>query len=338
MKKVKQKKSNNKLSLRMIFLFLTFEFVFTTVVFIPYMFYGPFKKVRNNIVETAMATGNHQYIAKLFFNQKEIQDILNQEAKAVNSNSASQKSNGSKVNIAKTDDEIERMDISTSKFNGIALIIHDPSKVKVGYAAKLGYVGETTHDMAGRYKAVAAINGGGFSDVAPNGKSGGVGAIPTGVVMSNAKVIYPFKKSEYGQKESCVLAINNKGYMTIGPASVNDLLNNNTSEAVSFSPTLILNGKAYISDTALSGVNPRTAIGQKANGNIIFVVIDGRQGLKLGATLKDVQKVMIDLGAVNAMCLDGGGSTAMYYNGEIINRPSNSAGERAVPTIVYVEP
>jgi exopolysaccharide biosynthesis protein len=100
---------------------------------------------------------------------------------------------------------------------------------------------------------------------------------------------------------------------------------------------LVVNGKPYISETSIMGANPRTAIGQRANGDIIFLTIDGRQALEIGATLKDVQEVMIELKAVNAMCMDGGASTTLYYNGEVVNNPSNMLGERAMPTIIYAE-
>ena len=85
------------------------------------------------------------------------------------------------------------------------------------------------------------------------------------------------------------------------------------------------------------GIAPKTAIGQRQDGAIILLVIDGRDIGSLGATVKEVQEIMYKLGAVNAMNLDGGKSTTMYYDGEIINKPSNSMGERTIATAIIVK-
>ncbi|MBO0544674.1 hypothetical protein EXQ33_12355 [Clostridium botulinum] len=307
------------------------------VTFPLYTFYGPFKKVRNVVVTSAMGTGNHRYIAKIFFSDKKINEIMKEDTESLNDNLNINNLNSKSVEIRNVNNDIKRMKINNSKFEGEALIIHDPKRVKVGYSSKLGQVGETTSDMAKRYKAVAAINGGGYSDVSPNGKTGGTGGIPIGIIISKGKVVYPLNKEEYKKRENCVFAIDGEGYVHLEPASVEGLLNKNIKEAISFTPTLVVDGEPHISDNSLAGIHPRTAIGQKADGSIIFLVIDGRKGFKLGASIKDIQNIMLQLGAVNAMCLDGGGSTTMYYNNEVINRPSCVTGERAIPTIVYVE-
>ncbi|EPY2304654.1 phosphodiester glycosidase family protein [Clostridium sporogenes] len=321
---------------RIIF-FVIFQLVFIMVTFPLYTFYGPFKKVRNVVVTSAMGTGNHRYIAKIFFSDKKINEIMKEDTESLNDNLNINNLNSKSVEIRNVNNDIKRMEINNSKFEGEALIIHDPKRVKVGYSSKLGQVGETTSDMAKRYKAVAAINGGGYSDVSPNGKTGGTGGIPIGIIISKGKVVYPLNKEEYKKRENCVFAIDGEGYVHLEPASVEGLLNKNIKEAISFTPTLVVDGEPHISDNSLAGIHPRTAIGQKADGSIIFLVIDGRKGFKLGASIKDIQNIMLQLGAVNAMCLDGGGSTTMYYNNEVINIPSCVTGERAIPTIVYVE-
>ena len=70
----------------------------------------------------------------------------------------------------------------------------------------------------------------------------------------------------------------------------------------------------------------------------MFLVIDGRQIHSLGATLRDVQDVLLKYGAYTAANLDGGSSTTMYYNGKVINRPSDALGERAVPSVFMFTP
>jgi exopolysaccharide biosynthesis protein len=75
-----------------------------------------------------------------------------------------------------------------------------------------------------------------------------------------------------------------------------------------------------------SGINPRTAIGQRADGAVLMLCIDGRQLRSIGASFGDIRDVMLDFGAVNACSLDGGSSTVMYYNGEYLTWPSSASG------------
>lgn len=330
---------------KLILICMLFEFVFLGITTPFLVFYGPFTKVRNTIVTTAMSTFNHQYIATIFLSDKKIEEIMSEEAKEIEKSNQEvvQNSNEAAVEtvvIKNTDDVIEKIDISGRKFKGYALIIHNPSKVKVGVSSKLGIEGQTTSAIAKSYNALAAINGGGFQDISPDGKAGsGIGALPNGLVMTGGNIIYPVDKVNVDYEYPCVMAIDEKGKLIVGEYySIKELKELKVKEALSFAPTLVVGGKPYISESTLQGANPRTAIGQREDGSIIFVAIDGRQGVYLGATLKDVQEVMLEFKAVNAMCLDGGSSTTMYYNKEIINSPSNMLGERSIPTVVYVEP
>ena len=119
--------------------------------------------------------------------------------------------------------------------------------------------------------------------------------------------------------------------------SLNDLKKFSVTEAVSFGPALVVNGQETIkSGDGGWGIAPRTAIGQRSDGAIILLAIDGRTAKSLGASLKDVQNIMIQYGAYNASNLDGGSSTSMYNDGSIINNPCNALGERAVPSAFIV--
>ncbi|MEG1027186.1 MAG: phosphodiester glycosidase family protein, partial [Oscillospiraceae bacterium] len=79
------------------------------------------------------------------------------------------------------------------------------------------------------------------------------------------------------------------------------------------------------------GLNPRTAIGQRADGAVLLLVIDGRQPHSLGANLKDLADIMIEHGAINAGNLDGGSSTMMYYEGKLANTCASLYGPRKIP-------
>jgi len=104
-------------------------------------------------------------------------------------------------------------------------------------------------------------------------------------------------------------------------------------DALCYGPTLIVNGEKVEMSGYGSGVNPRTAIGQRRDGAILLLVINGRQLSSLGATYSDLATILWDFGAVNAANLDGGTSTAMYYKGKIVNQILRL---RKLPTAIVV--
>ena len=114
------------------------------------------------------------------------------------------------------------------------------------------------------------------------------------------------------------------GIMHVGYFNLNDVQGVSIRDGVSFGPILIMNGEISDAYTLSSGVNPRTAIGQRADGAVLMLCIDGRQAHSVGCTYQDLADIMLDYGAVNACNMDGGSSTAMYLNGEYVN--SSSAG------------
>ncbi|NEZ46876.1 exopolysaccharide biosynthesis protein [Clostridium niameyense] len=327
--RVKNKKKNKKSFLKRLMFFILYEFVIGIVFTILLVFYGPFDGVRNTIVGTAMATYKHQYIATTFLSEEKINKILNK-----GNSKPAMAEDTSGINIQNTGkNSIERYDISNAKFDGYIIEIKNPKKVKIGFTQYLGKMGERTSQIAKRNRAIAAVNGGGFRDVSSDGKLWtGTGAYPEGLVISKGKVIYnDFKRGE----KANVTAFTKDGLLIVGNHTVEELLSQGVVEALSFRNTLIVNGQPIHYN---EGINPRTAVGQKKDGTIVFLVIDGRRGIKQGATLDDVENILLQRGVVNASNLDGGSSSTMYYNGKVINRPCNWDGERTVATVLYVEP
>ncbi|MCT8976205.1 phosphodiester glycosidase family protein [Clostridium sp. CX1] len=327
--KKKRKKSLGK----MIIVFLIYEFIVAAVTTPLIVFYGPFENVKRTMVGTAMATFTHQYIATTFLSKDEIDEILKSSKSGETTSSESENLGGIKVaHVA--DKGIDRYDIHTKKFDGYILEIKDPTRIKIGYTKKLGEVGQRTSEIAEENGAIAAINGGGFTDRSSNGKLwAGTGAYPEGIVISDGKTVY----SDINANERVnVTAFTADGKLIVGDHTLEDLKKQGVVEAVSFRNTLIINGKTVAVED--EGLNPRTAIGQKEDGTIIMVVIDGRKGLKPGATLKELQNILLQQGAVNASNLDGGSSSTMYFNGEVINDPCDWNGERTIATALYVKP
>ena len=105
----------------------------------------------------------------------------------------------------------------------------------------------------------------------------------------------------------------------------------NVKHIISGGPYLVKDKQIYIDITAqklqsIGGRNPRTAIGYTKDNDLVLVAVDGREGSSIGLTLKELATLMKDLGCTNAINLDGGGSTVMYVNGQIVNRPQQTGG------------
>lgn len=142
------------------------------------------------------------------------------------------------------------------------------------------------------------------------------------------------------------IEIPDNGYVISGPKSVlNSLLEKkdaelslstnpewkNVKHIISGGPYLVKNGEVYVDMTAqklaaIGGRNPRSAVGYTADNNLILVAVDGREGSSIGMTLMELGNFMKSIGCVNAMNLDGGGSTVMYVDGKIVNKPHVQGG------------
>jgi len=324
-----------KHKLRNFLFYLIFGLIFTVVTAPLIIFHGPFTNVKKTIVDASMTTLSHQWIAKLFLSDAEIQKIRSEDKVQV----VQQGTNSILKFINSHDNSIERYNISNGiKFTGYLLIIKDPTRVKVGYSNKLGTQGELTSQIAQDNGSIAAVNAGGFSDSSSTStKWTGTGGKPMGLIMSNGNI--KFNDITNPDKKVDITAITNKAQLLVGPHSLNELKMLNVTDAVSFGPALVVDGSGTIkSGDGGWGIAPRTAIGQRTDGAIILLAIDGRTTKSLGASLKDIQNIMLQYGAYNASNLDGGSSTTMYNNGSVINNPCDALGERAVPSAFIVNP
>ncbi|WP_253200806.1 M56 family metallopeptidase [Clostridium sp. CF012] len=227
---------------------------------------------------------------------------------------------------------ITQYDITGKHFNGTMLMIPSDKKIVVGFSKYLGEANMTTSEIAKENNAICAINAGGFTE----GNSGKI-LSPEGLIIHDGKVIFNGLKDNAKRE---MVAFTGKGILLVGSYSLNELKKLNATEAVSFGPALVVNGKPTITEGDGGwGIAPRTAIGQKKDGTIIMLTIDGRSVKSIGATLLDVQNILLEHGAINASNLDGGSSSTMYYNGKIINVPSDkTTGERKVVSTFMVLP
>ena len=211
------------------------------------------------------------------------------------------------------------------------MVVLDPSRVGVGVCRENfnSQEGLVLHEIAARYNAVGAINGGGFSD----GGGLGNGGRPIGLVISDGKVL---NKASVNSDHNIVMGFNQDNVLVVGKMSSEQALAKGLRDALAFGPALVVNGEAAKVSGSSSGLNPRTAIGQRADGAVLMLVIDGRQASSLGATFADLISVMVEYGAVNAANLDGGSSSMLWYNGDYLNKGVILTGSRKLPTAFIV--
>jgi exopolysaccharide biosynthesis protein len=305
---------------------------------------GPSTTARDLFVRSVRETSAVGFLANLYFSEEEITQIIQGEdvAEYIETDTSliqipqpEQDKDDSQGPVAdqwglidEDGDGIIVQDVKGQGYSGKMMVVLDPSRVIMGSVpSSFGYRGYTVAEMVQYYDAVAGINAGGFYD--PNGS--GNGSIPDTMVVFDGQIYY----AESGVSMGFV-GFDNNHIMHVGKPSVNDVVQKNIQYGVCFGPVLVSNGQVHNPEQLVSGVNPRTAIGQRSDGAVLLLVIDGRQVSSLGATYMDLAEIFLSYGAVNACNLDGGSSSVMWFEGDYINSPSTFVGIRPVPTTFLV--
>ena len=227
-------------------------------------------------------------------------------------------------------DGIILLPVKGEGYNGYMMIVLDPSRVIMGsIPSALGHNGYTVAEFVEKWDAVAGINGGGFYD--PDGQ--GNGSTPDSKIVCEGKIYYgDFGFGQY----NCFVGFDSDYKMHVGQLTNEEIQEKNIRYGVCFGPALVVNGEPIDPDTMASGVNPRSAIGQRSDGAVLMLVIDGRQGTSLGASFRDLEDIMLSYGAVNACNLDGGSSSLLWYQGSYVNNKAHVIGVRDIPTCFLV--
>ncbi|MGL4108247.1 phosphodiester glycosidase family protein [Clostridium sp. LP20] len=315
---------------------ILYIFVFLLITTPVLFFYGPYKNTRKVFISTLLGT-RHRYLLTDLFSEEVLNRFQGIDGKVVDEEISQDLD---MINVKyRGSDEIKEFTINKPRYDAHIIEIKNPFAVKVAMTKYLGKRGQRTSEMAEENNAIVAINGGSFVDNSAEGTLyAGTGAEPGGFVVAGGEVIYP--KGGYDENTiENVVGISKDGKLVVGDHSLKELKSKyNIQEAMCFRrPNIIIDGVRKISNPLEDGLNPRTAMGQKADGTIIFLVIDGRKVSMPGASLYDVQEIMMERGAINARALDGGYSSTLYYEGEVINSPNAWDGERTVATAFYVE-
>ena len=310
-----------------------------------FILYGPYDGFRNWLITTAMSTMNHQYYCKWFYSNDFINEVLGSnyiddngaetDANLVDHKESTKYANSYEKEILerKKGTLYKVIEFKVNGCNAYLGVVYDASKISVGYSKWLHKSGQYIYDMAKEQNSVLTINGGGFKDPGQSSK----GADPIGVTISNGKVITNERTGgAYG-----VIGFNKNNTLVLRQSTdAYKLINEGVRDAVTMAPFLIVNGKpSFIKGNGGWGIAARTAIGQRKDGIVLFLVVDSNYNRTKGATMADLVDIMQKYGAVNAANLDGGTSSVMVVEGEMINDPIDSANRhrtRGIPTIFKV--
>ena len=296
---------------------------------------GPSATMTKKWITTISETRRFDFINNLFLSEDEVDEILNAPiATPVNVISRSTQIADRVVRTVsddgrwmvgdETDDDNDGIIYQEFKVGGsqcYLIAIQDPSRIIIGWPGFFGGNGLVLEDMISQFDALGGINAGGFIDTG----GAGSGGYPDGITIINGvehstQSIGGVGGFDANWKFHC-------GDYTIEECRALGLVN-----AVSFEPVLLQDGFPTYS-WGESGANPRTAIGQREDGTVLMLCVDGRQFFSPGLNYEEVAWIMYDYGAVCAINMDGGSSSCMMYEGELKNNPTNAAGgTRYLPT------
>ena len=299
------------------------------------LLYGPYNGFRDCLITTAMTTMTHQYFATWFYDDDVINSVLDKN-KVVETNETTDTSliktnshslsknyeNEYEKQILERDsknNDYKIINITGKGYSGYLVAVYNPSRIKTVVTAKLGRSGQYLTTMAENNNALLAINGGGFND--PNFNS--TGGSPLGITVTNGKYV----TTDSYKGSGGLMGFTEDDKFVLGKMTVTEAKKMKIRDAVTFGPFLIVNGKSSeVLGNGGWGTAPRTAIGQRKDGIVLFLVIDGRTASKPGADMDDLIEIMERYGAYNAANLDGGTSSVLVVNNTIVNDPIDSTG------------
>lgn len=340
--KKKKKKKGSGLLGRIIrrFFLLLFTVVFLVlaalILVMNLVFNGPSPAAQEVLTMSLIEASATKWVPALFIGEERVAEIRT----SVKAGPTQEVSSSTKVVIqkgsaitsnndewAKYPDGIRIEHVSGDTYNAHIMIVKDPSQVYMGTSTEKYSTAipgkRITEVMDENPDVIAAINAGAFND--DGTASSYVGSTPLGLVMSEGDCVWtsgkqPGLEGFAGFDENNILVVSQKN---LTQAEAEKL---NIRDGCCFGPVLLMDGEvnqeAYNNN---SGFNPRTAIGQRADGAVIFVCIDGRQAGSMGGTYADIINIMVEYGAVNACNMDGGSSSVMMYRD--VNGQIGTAGE-----------
>lgn len=301
-----------------------------------FIMYGPWNKIRNIYVTTAMNTMEHQWLARIFYSNEKIEKIMqnnyfvtltdkvdldNIVIDTVEKTSYKNEYEKELLTREPGNDLYKVINLKVGTADAHLVAIYDPKKVSLIHTKKfdIGTYGERIITMCERYGGAVCINGGGFID-------NGMGSdIPIGYVIKDHEIIWTPKGEDENTYRENIIGITDDGKLQLLTSSTGtEAIEAGIKDGMVFGPFLIVNGKSLEIVGDPWGKSPRMAIAQRKDGVMMFLAIDGKNYID-GASLQDVIDVLKLYGAYNAANLDGGQSSTLVVNGELENNPPAEA-------------
>lgn len=310
----------------------------TAYLFLLVLAKGPSETAGKQFVRSVKETSAIGFLADIYFSGDELEEMLSSTEAELEATDTNLIAINDTIDHSTEADEWGLIDedgdgiiiepVKGEGYSGYMMVVLDPSRVILAtFPDKYGGKGYTVEEYVQKFGAVAGINGGAFEDVG----GAGDGSTPEGLVVYEGKCYFGGVKQGFA-------GIDGDHILHVGIQSNKEAMENNIQYGASYGPVLVQNGVMMDESTLESGLNPRTAIGQRSDGAFLLLVIDGRQVISLGATYQDEAEIMMRFGAVNAVNLDGGSSSMMWYNDGYINNCASVIGIRAIPTAFVVMP
>lgn len=316
-----------------------------------FVVYGPFSFFRDWFITTSMTTMTHKYFAYTLYSEDMISKTLDNnkiiesedptDTSKINFNPDFNKDTYESIyeeQVLKRDegnDVYKVVDISGSGWSGKMVVIYDPSRLKLVFSSKYGGKGEYLSTMAKKNNAFVAMNASGVYH--PNHQNR-----VTGTTILNGKVYATGKAINKG---GGLIGFTKDNVLMLTKKSAKEAIADGMDRAVEFGPFLVVNGKsAEFKGNGGWGIANRSAIGQRQDGIVLLMAIDGRSSKSVGITMPELAELFQKYKAYNAANLDGGGSSALYAvvngKGGLINNPVGYgySGERYLPNAWMVLP
>lgn len=328
MKKVRTKKKNKKLTI------LTILFAIADICAIAcfVIMYGPWTYFQNLFVTTAMKTRSHQYLAYVFYSEEKVQSIMQSNYfitvdEDVNlddividtSEKTTYKDKYEEELLTREpgNDSYKVLDVKVGNAKGYLVAIYEPEKVRLIRTKQFnaGTYGDRVVDMCQRYGGTVCINGGGFANGLSNGSD-----IPIGYVIDDGEVIW-VEDNDFNRRGDIIGLTEDGKLQLVSGATGEEAIEAGIKYGLEFGPFLIVNGKSMEIHGMPYGVANKCVIAQRKDGVIMFLVTEGESYID-GASLKDVVETLEKYGAYNAANLDGGQSTSLVINNQLINSPN----------------
>ena len=315
------KKALNVIGKIFSFLGVTLGMIFIALVLtITLICHGPSESAKELFATTILETGQLKFLANVFLSKEELQEI-------VDKNSLQDMDAEVDENLINTDGNkekelIEIHNVSGDGFEGTMMVVNDPAKISLATTYPWSEYGKELGVIVDEAGAIAGVNGGIYYS------SGNKGGRPYGVTVSNGEIqditlgwsgLYLIGFDENNLLRIISLEGMNKSAVEkmVKEEKIRDAISfqEESSDANNHFVKLIINGEKRELSGKGSGQNPRTVIGQRKDGSVLILVTDGRgKNGHLGATASDLIEIMAEYGAVNAANVDGGSSSALYYN------------------------